>query len=74
MDREALERQWARAVLDASAAAQQYAALDRDPSAEPRSVSRAAVALWRAESLKRDILLEFEKSEAAAAGDAPLAA
>jgi hypothetical protein len=74
MDREALEREWTRAVLDASAAAQAYAALEREPAADPDLVARAAVALWRAESIKRDVLLALEKSESAAAGDAPLAA
>jgi hypothetical protein len=74
MDREALERQYARAVLDASTAGQRYAALERDAGAEARSVSQAAVALWRAESLKRELLLRLDECEAAAAGAAPIAA
>jgi hypothetical protein len=74
MDREALERQYARAVLDASTAGQQYAALDRDAGADPRHVSRAAVALWRAESVKRELLLRLEECETLAARQAPIAA
>jgi hypothetical protein len=74
MDREALEREWARAVLEASAAAQRYAALEREPEADPDLVARAAVALWRAESIKRDVLLALERTESTAAGNSPLAA
>jgi hypothetical protein len=74
MDREQLEREWTQAVLTASAAGARYATLERDPSADPKAVSRAAVDLWRAESIKRELLLQLEHGELGPSGDAPLAA
>jgi hypothetical protein len=74
MDRDTLEREWSHAVLEASACAQRYAALERDPGADPDLVSRAAVALWRAEAAKREVLRKLDQLDSGSAGDSTLAA